>query len=102
MLIPGVYIRDVLKSPPGTHVVVHGWVKTRRDSKGIHFIHVNDGSSFADLQLIDEGAIAADVLHQVATGACVRATGTLVASPAAGQAVELKVTGLDVLGGADP
>ena len=102
MLTPGRYIRDVLNSPPGTNVVVHGWVKTRRDSKGIHFIHLNDGSTFADLQLIDERAIAPETLHQVTTGACIRAAGTLVASPAAGQAVELKVASLDVLGPADP
>ena len=37
-----------------------GWVKTRRDSKNVHFIQLNDGSSATDLKVVlDEGIVAA-------------------------------------------
>ena len=103
MIRSGAYVRDVLEKAPGTEVTVHGWIKTRRDSKGIHFAQVNDGSAFADLQVvIEQGAIDEAVLHRVTTGACVRVSGELVASPAAGQKVELKATAIVVYGEADP
>jgi asparaginyl-tRNA synthetase len=104
MILPGGYVRDVLGKAPGTSVTVHGWVKTRRDSKGVHFLQVNDGSTFTDLQVvIDEGgSIGEDVLRDVTTGACVRIAGELVASPAKGQAVELKAAKIHVYGAADP
>jgi asparaginyl-tRNA synthetase len=103
MIKKGAYVRDVLSGAPGSAVTVHGWVKTRRDSKGVHFVQVSDGSCFQDLQVvIDEALVAEDVLRTVTTGACVRVSGDLVASPAKGQAVELRARELSVYGGADP
>lgn len=97
------YLRDLLASEPGVEVSAYGWVKTRRDSKGIHFVQINDGSCFADLQVVvTEGVIPEAAMRQVTTGACVRFDGKLVASPAAGQAVELAADGLEVYGSADP
>src|SRR4051794_4213565 len=102
MIQKGAYVRDVLGKSPGTDVVVHGWVKTRRDSKGVHFVQVNDGSTFVDLQVVvDVGSIAEETLREVTTGASVRVEGELLASPAAGQSVELKAKRLYVYGGAD-
>ncbi len=49
------YIKDLFSLSPGTETTVFGWVKTRRDSKGISFIQVNDGSCFKDIQVIVEG-----------------------------------------------
>ena len=103
MIEPGGYIRDIFGKPLGAAVAAHGWVKTRRDSKGIHFIQLNDGSSFQDLQVVIEaGAIPEAALAGATTGACVRVCGELIASPAAGQAVELKARELLVYGPADP
>jgi asparaginyl-tRNA synthetase len=103
MIRKGGYVRDVLGQAPGSEVTVHGWVKTRRDSKGVHFVQVNDGSTFLDLQVVIEvGSIPEDTLRVVTTGACVRVRGELVASPAAGQSVELKAKEIVVYGGADP
>src|SRR5438309_6796365 len=102
MIEKGGYIRDILAKPVGTAVEARGWVKTRRDSKGVHFAQINDGSGFQDLQVvIDEGMVAEDVLAQVTTGACVAVIGELVESPGSGQAVELKAREIEVLGPAD-
>ena len=103
MIEKGGYIKDILVGTVGQAVSAYGWVKTRRDSKGITFVQVNDGSSFADLQVvIDAGTIPEETLKVVTTGACVRVSGDLVASPAAGQAVELKAREIEVYGEADP
>src|SRR6266545_856923 len=103
MIKRGEYVRDVLGRSPGGEVTVHGWAKTRRDSKGVHFIQLNDGSTFTDLQVVIEaGAIPDETLREVTTGACIRTRGELVASPAAGQTVELKARDIQVYGGADP
>ena len=103
MIEPGGYIKDIFQGVVGQGVTAHGWVKTRRDQKGVSFAQINDGSSFADLQVvIDAGVIPEDVLKHVTTGACVRVTGELVESPAAGQSVELKAKEIHVFGAADP
>jgi asparaginyl-tRNA synthetase len=103
MLKPGQYIRDLLTGQPGNHVSAHGWIKTRRDSKGVSFLQLSDGSCFRDLQVvIEDGAIDAALLERATTGACVRVDGELVKSPAAGQSLELKASGLEIFGAADP
>jgi asparaginyl-tRNA synthetase len=103
VLKPGDYIRDLLSSEPGRRVTARGWIKTRRDGKGVHFLQLNDGSGFRDLQVvIAAGAVSDGELAQATTGACVEVDGELSASPAAGQRVELQATVLRVLGAADP
>jgi len=103
VILPGSYVRDLLKSAPGTAVTARGWVKTRRDGKNVHFIQLNDGSSPTDLQVVvDEGLVPAEVIAHITTGACLSVKGELVASPGKGQAVELKAQSLEVHGAASP
>jgi asparaginyl-tRNA synthetase len=103
MIHNGEYIKDILTGEPGATRTACGWVKTRRDQKGVHFAQINDGSCFADLQIvIDDGVVPEEVLKHITTGASVCVTGDLVESPAAGQAVELKAASVEVLGSADP
>ena len=97
------YVKDLFELAPGTRADAFGWVKTKRDSKGVSFVQINDGSCFADLQVVVEaGTIVDDLLKQATTGACVRFSGEIVASPGQGQAVELKASELEVFGPADP
>ncbi|HEY3268104.1 MAG TPA: asparagine--tRNA ligase [Armatimonadota bacterium] len=103
MIGTGDYIKDVFNRAVGAPVTARGWVKTRRDSKGVHFVQLSDGSCFADLQVVIEaGAMPEETMARVTTGACVRVSGELVESPAKGQAVELKAREIEVLGDADP
>lgn len=96
------YIKDLFNLAPGTATQAFGWVKTRRDSKGITFVQLSDGSCFKDLQIVvNEGVVAEELMRKVTTGACVRFEGSIVESPAAGQPVELVVSGLEVYGEAD-
>ena len=97
------YVRDLFALAPGTDTSAYGWVKTRRDSKGLSFVQLSDGSCFKDLQVIfNEGVVPADILKQITTGACLRIDGTIVESPAAGQSVELLATSVELYGAADP
>ena len=46
-------IFQLLKSDrPVDQVLIKGWVRTRRDSKGFSFIEVNDGSSLKNIQVV--------------------------------------------------
>jgi asparaginyl-tRNA synthetase len=86
--------------PTGETVEARGWVRTRRESKGVAFLEVNDGSCLASLQVvIDRSSEALEAPLQTAqTGASVRVTGTLEDSPKGEQAVELHATALEVIG----
>jgi asparaginyl-tRNA synthetase len=103
VLKPGEYVRDLLSSEPGRRVTARGWIKTRRDSKGVHFLQLSDGSCFRDLQVvIASGSVAEDALVAATTGASIVVEGELVPSPAPGQRVELHAATLRVIGPADP
>lgn len=97
------YLRQLLESPPSGNVSAFGWVKTRRDSKEVHFAQLNDGSCFADLQVvIPRDTIPEELVRRVTVGACVRFDGDLVESPASGQRVELHAKRVEIYGDADP
>ncbi len=101
-----VRIADCLsgKVPVGSAVTVQGWVRTRRDSKaGLSFVQVHDGSCFAPIQVIAEATLPnyAEEIKRLGTGCAVSVEGVLVASPAVGQAVELKATSVTVVGWVD-
>jgi len=96
-------ITDVLagKYPVNESITVHGWIRTRRDSKaGISFLAVHDGSCFDAIQAIVPNELdnyQTDVL-KLTTGSSVKVTGTLVESPGQGQAFEIQATEVEVLG----
>jgi asparaginyl-tRNA synthetase len=96
-------IKQAYDLPAGTNVTLRGWVRSRRDSKGVTFIELNDGSRLKSMQLVvDAGIVPDDVLKHVTTGSSIAAAGVLVESPAKGQAVELKVSEVKIYGTADP
>lgn len=97
-------IKDILtQKPDGHEVSVCGWVRTKRETKNLIFIEVNDGSCFASLQLTFDRDSGVDTqteqeLKRITTGASLRATGMLVPSPASGQAVEVSAHSVCVYG----
>ena len=103
MIQPDSYVRSLLKRSPGETVTARGWVKTRRDSKNVHFIQLNDGSSPVDLQVVlDAGLVPEEEVAKITTGACLSVEGELAASPGKGQSVELKARAITIHGIADP
>ena len=83
----------------GADICVKGWVRSKRGSKGIFFIALNDGSTIKNVQVVgDEVNFDAEMLKKITTGACLSVTGKLVESPAAGQASEVQASQIEVLG----
>lgn len=86
----------------GSTVNVKGWVRTRRGSKNVNFIALNDGSTIKNVQIVaDVEQFDAEMLKQITTGACLSVVGTLVESQGAGQASEIQATAIEVLGTCD-
>jgi asparaginyl-tRNA synthetase len=83
-------------------VEVKGWVRTKRGSKEIAFIAVNDGSIIHNIQaVVNIASFPEEVLKHVTTGACVCIKGTLVKSQGQGQTVEIQAKEIEIYGTAD-
>ena len=89
----------------GKKVVLHGWVRTRRDSKGgFSFIELNDGSSQGNVQIVAPGDLSnyESVIKHIPTGASIVVEGEVKSSPAKGQATEVQASKIELIGSADP
>ncbi|MDP3914189.1 MAG: asparagine--tRNA ligase [Bacteroidota bacterium] len=87
----------------GTQVLVKGWVRTKRGSKNVNFIALNDGSTIHNLQVVaDVEKFGEEFLKDINTSASLAIIGDLVASQGSGQAVELNATEIVIYGKADP
>ncbi len=97
-------IVDVLSSEDfGAKVNVKGWVRTRRGSKQVNFIALNDGSTINNLQVVvDVEKFDEEMLKLITTGACISVNGALVESVGQNQKVEMQALEIKVLGAADP
>jgi len=96
-----VKIKELLAtSQTGQPTKVQGWVRTFRNNQ---FISINDGSTIQNLQAVIElNSTDEATLKRITTGACISVEGDLVESLGKGQAVELKVKELIILGDCDP
>jgi len=97
-------IKEILKNgKPGTSNLVKGWVRTKRGSKNVNFITLNDGSSLHNLQVVaDTAKFDEQLLREINTGAALAVEGTLSESQGSGQNVELIAEKIELLGKADP
>ncbi len=95
---------DALRSTSfGVPITIMGWVRSKRESKDVFFIAINDGSTIKNVQVVGDPAnFPSELLHLITTGACISVQGTLVESPAAGQASEVQASEIKVLGTCDP
>ena len=83
-------------------VIICGWVRTRRDSKGFSFLSINDGSCLANIQVIvDDGIPGSESISTATTGSSVKIKGQLVESPGKGQSFEIKALEVEITGIAD-
>ena len=98
-------IKELLNTTQGEKsVLVKGWVRTRRDSKGgFSFLEINDGSCQANIQVIIEHSLKdfSELDKKITTGSCIAVYGQLVASEGKGQKMEIQVAEIEVYGSAD-
>jgi asparaginyl-tRNA synthetase len=98
-------IVDLLQTTPDNRQqTIHGWVRTRRDSKGgFSFIELNDGSCLANLQVVADSGLPnyqSEIAH-LHPGAAIAVLGTVRDSPGGGQAIEVLADAVTVLGQCD-
>ncbi len=83
----------------GAEVTVMGWVRTKRGSKAVNFIALNDGSTIKNVQVVaDVEKFDPETMKLITTGACISVTGKMVESIGAGQSVEVQAESIKVFG----
>ncbi|GHT13829.1 asparagine--tRNA ligase [Bacteroidia bacterium] len=97
-------IVELLNNPQfGEIVCVKGWVRTRRGSKQVAFVALNDGSTIHSIQIVvDLAQFDEEYLKGITTGACIRVNGLLVESQGQGQSAEIQAEEIEIYGKADP
>ncbi len=93
-------IVDLLKREDyGSQVCVKGWVRTKRGSKAVNFIALNDGSTIKNVQVVaDVEKFDPEMMKLITTGACLSVVGEMVQSIGSGQNVEVQASEIEVLG----
>ena len=62
-------------------ISIKGWVRTRRGSKHVSFIALNDGSTINNIQIVAESTdFDEELIKQITTGSCIGVSGKLVTS----------------------
>ncbi len=94
-------ISALLKRTPSAEIVTaEGWVRTKRDSKNVCFLEVNDGSCLKGLQIVIDKDKLADqsILAGITTGCSVICRGPIVESAGGDQAVEMACSDITLVG----
>ncbi|NWS71110.1 SYNM protein, partial [Crotophaga sulcirostris] len=76
-----------------------GWVRSVRSQKEVLFLHINDGSSLENLQVVADPSLEN---RDLTFGSAVEVQGKLVKSPHEMQNMELKAETIRVVGPCDP
>ncbi len=97
-------IKGILSTPSyDKEITVMGWVRTKRASKNVAFIALNDGSTINNLQIVADVEVFGDeLIRKITTGASLSVHGKIVESQGAGQACELIASSIEIFGEADP
>lgn len=97
-------VSQLLENPVfDINVEIKGWVRTKRGSKSVNFIAINDGTTIKNIQIVaDVETLGEDHLKDISTGAALRVTGKTVASSGSGQTIEVIAEHIEIYGLADP
>jgi asparaginyl-tRNA synthetase len=83
---------------PVDSVLIKGWLRTRRDSKGFSFLEINDGSCLRNIQVIaDETLANYPDIKQLLTGSALSVVGRLVASRGSAQSWEIQAREIAII-----
>ena len=96
-------ISEIFKNPKINSIIkVSGWVRTRRGSKSVSFIALNDGSTIKNLQIVAEtSSFKEELFKKITTGSCLEIEGELKNSEGKEQSLEVLAKSIMVLGEAD-
>lgn len=93
-------VKELLNSEsPSDGILLKGWIRTKRDSKGFCFIEINDGSCLKNIQVIADNNLSNyEEIEVLTTGSSVAVKGQLVESPAKGQKFEVQASDVEIYG----
>ena len=95
--------KDLLNEAPGKEVLAKGRVRTKRGTRQVKFIALNDGSTINNIQIVAETErFDEELIKRITTGASLAVRGQLVESIGSGQKVELKAESIEIYGECDP
>lgn len=98
-------VRDIFRDGQkyvNKEVELFGWVRKIRDQKKFGFIELNDGSFFKGVQVVfEENLENFDEVSRLSIASTIKVKGILVESQGAGQALEVKATGIEIFQKAD-
>lgn len=98
-------VRDIFRDGQkyvNKEVELFGWVRKIRDQKKFGFIELNDGSFFKGVQVVfEENLENFDEISRLSIASTIKVKGVLVESQGAGQALEVKATGIEIFQKAD-
>jgi len=97
-------IQNIINDPGiNKNTEINGWVRTKRGSKNVSFISINDGSTIKNLQIVAEASkFKEDDLKKINTGACIKVFGEIKKSEGKEQKIEIVANKILLLGKADP
>ena len=86
-----------------TEVHVSGWVRTKRQSKNVSFVSLNDGSTINNLQIVFEMSdFTESFIDEISTGCSLSVVGKLLKSEGKNQKFEILASKVEILGKAHP
>jgi asparaginyl-tRNA synthetase len=97
-------IVDVLKlQEEQEKIVVKGWLKTKRISKNVGFISLNDGTTIDSIQIVMDKDMKdfEELSRKLTIGSSLRVEGRLIKSPGAGQSFEINAKEIEIYGTTD-
>lgn len=96
-------VKQLLSSTSyGSQVEVKGWVRSKRGSKDVAFLPINDGSTIKNIQVVVNLAnFSEETMKKINTGACICVKGELVQSQGKGQTVEVIAKEIEIYGAFD-
>lgn len=83
---------------------VCGWVRTKRNSKSLGFLEINDGSYFNNLQVVfeEDKLKNFDDICKMNVGAAVVVKGSILLTPNAAQPFEINASSIEIEGASAP
>jgi len=92
-------IFKILESDTATDMVlIKGWVRTRRDSKGFSFLEINDGSCLKNIQVLADDSLSNyNDIRKLTIGSAISVNGKIVESPGKGQKWEVQADNVEII-----
>ena len=102
MMLPET-IKTLISKGLQDSVTISAWVRSKRVSKNLAFIALNDGSCQGSLQAIVEASNPCfEQLSEIQTGCSLKVTGSMKESQGKNQSLELLVSTIEILGTTTP